>query len=378
MTPDLYEIVRGPMMTGTMLLFAAALFVRVAQFIHATVPSPGTMSGVDWPNATERQPTPENSVLWRKIRTRYRNSIFGMTPFTAWLALVYHGIIAAAILFTEGHNVLLDLSWGIRLPSVPEAVMDGLTVVVLLISAYYLVRRAVLSKMKFPQIGKDFLAILVTTAPFATGFIAYHQWFDHRTVVICHILSGQVMIVFLLYSKLSHTLFFVFGRFLLKGEWNFFSGTRELRPVGRPEGLPSPPGQGDADADVDVDVAYIRHMLDLKKTQIRMMLSYCARCSNCAQSCFFYANNRDASYIPSHKMFATIGALYRKKGKVTRKELESMADICWNKCVLCNRCYCPIGLKIPEMIAWARAICRSQDVYKTYDSAWETEANRHG
>ena len=98
------------------------------------------------------------------------------------------------------------------------------------------------------------------------------------------------------------------------------------------------------------------------------MLLYCARCSNCAKSCFLYANTRDVSYIPSHKVFFSLGKLYRAKGKVQRRDLENMVDTIWNKCVLCERCYCFIGLNIPEMISLARSICRSQGVYKTYDN----------
>ena len=98
-----------------------------------------------------------------------------------------------------------------------------------------------------------------------------------------------------------------------------------------------------------------------------MMLQYCARCSNCAKSCFLYVNTHDASYIPSHKVFASVGKLYSTRGDVSRQDLEAMKDTLWKKCVLCERCYCPVGLKIPEMISLGRAICRSQGVYKTYD-----------
>lgn len=84
-----------------------------------------------------------------------------------------------------------------------------------------------------------------------------------------------------------------------------------------------------------------------------------------------YRKTGDPSYIPSHKVFNSIGKLYRKRGQVNYGELQDMADTAWNKCVLCERCYCPVGLKIPDMIALGRSICRSQGIYRTRDDSFE-------
>jgi len=352
-------------MTGTIILFATCLVYRVGQFFLATfrLSSKTSVYGI---RQTLRFGFRDHirSVLQklRKARTHYRNSVFSMMPFTILLTVVYHAIIVIAIFFTVGHNVLLDLSWGFSFPSIPEKTMDVLAIFVIVVSFYYLMRRAFSAKMRFPVIFRDYLAILATAAPFVTGFMAYHQWFNYRTVIICHMISGQLMLIALLYTKLGHMIFYFFGRVSLRGELNLLRGSRAWKTDRKLEKLPEPV-QGN-----DVDVRYIRYMLDQKKTQMKMMLRYCARCSNCAESCFLYVNNRDASYIPSHKAFASLGKLYRAKGKVQRQDLENMVDTIWNKCVLCERCYCFIGLNIPEMISLARSICRSQGVYKTYDN----------
>jgi len=364
MTWDLYSIIRGPVTTAALLLFTACLIFRVVQFYLAT----SRLA----PRATEKD-TPQTVMFnlqkhiqsvpqqLRKTRTHYRNSIFGMTPFTTWLTVVYHVIITAAVFFAAGHNVLLDLSWGFSFPTIPEKTMDVLTIFVIVVSLYYLIRRAFSAKMKFPLIFRDYLAIIVTAAPFVTGFMAFHQWFDYRTVIICHMISGQLMLLALPYTKLGHLIFFFFGRISLRGELNFLGGSRIWKPNRELHKLPkSVKGNG-------IDHRYIRSLLDQKKTQMKIMLLCCSRCSNCAESCFLYANTRDASYIPSHKVFFSLGKLYHAKGKIERRDLENMVDTIWNKCVLCERCYCPIGLNIPEMISLARSICRSQGVYKTYD-----------
>jgi ferredoxin len=362
---DLYELIRGPVMTGTMILFAACLVYRVGQFFLATIRVPLRTSSLGSRQTSRfgfREPIRSLPQKLRKLRTHYRNSIFSMRPFTIPLTVVYHIVIVVAIFFSEGHNVLLDLSWGLRFPAIPEKTMDALTIFVIVVSLFYLVRRVFSAKMKYPIIFRDYAAILFTAAPFVTGFMAYHQWFNYRTVIICHMISGQLMLLVLPYTKLGHLIFYFFGRFSLRGELNLLHGTRAWKTSRKLEKLPEPV-QGN-----DVDVRYIRQLLNQNKTQMKMMLRYCARCSNCAKSCFLYVHNQDASYIPAHKVFASLGMLYRKKGKVQRQDLKDMVDTIWNKCVLCERCYCFIGINIPEMISLARSICRSQGVYKTYDN----------
>ena len=105
-----------------------------------------------------------------------------------------------------------------------------------------------------------------------------------------------------------------------------------------------------------------------ERPKMRLWLKACAHCSLCAESCFLYTTRgRDPKYIPSHKFIHSIGILYKSKGRVDRKCLEEIGEIVWYRCVLCMRCYCPFGIDIPAMIALARKICRTQDIYRKYD-----------
>lgn len=118
-----------------------------------------------------------------------------------------------------------------------------------------------------------------------------------------------------------------------------------------------------------VDTNEIRRQLDAHKAKMKLSLSVCAHCSLCAESCFlFMANDKAPKYMPSYKFINSIGLLYRRKGRVSVQELEDIRDIVWKDCVLCTRCYCPLGIDIPDMLALARDICRSQNVFHTYDA----------
>lgn len=119
-----------------------------------------------------------------------------------------------------------------------------------------------------------------------------------------------------------------------------------------------------------VDVKKIRKTLYRNKTQISLSLKLCVHCTLCAESCFLYMHQgKDPIYMPSHKFINSLGRLYKKKGEIDRKGLEEIREIVWNRCVLCTRCYCPMGIDIPGMITLTRDICREQGVLPRFDEA---------
>ena len=115
----------------------------------------------------------------------------------------------------------------------------------------------------------------------------------------------------------------------------------------------------------------IRDMLAAQAPRMKRYLSHCMHCSLCAESCFLYMkNDKDPRYMPSYKVLNSLGKLYEKNGRVDRAFLEEIKPIVWKNCALCTRCYCPVGVDVPAMIAFARSICRSQGVYPDDEQSW--------
>jgi nitrate reductase gamma subunit len=129
-------------------------------------------------------------------------------------------------LFLLGHNMLLSQSWGLSFWSLRESVTDVLTVVVIVCAAFFLGRRLFLARVRAITTAYDYLVLLIAVAPFLTGYFAYHQWFDYRTVMTIHILSGVVMLITIPFTKLGHMLFFFLYRFLIGTEYSFARGAR--------------------------------------------------------------------------------------------------------------------------------------------------------
>ena len=112
----------------------------------------------------------------------------------------------------------------------------------------------------------------------------------------------------------------------------------------------------------------IMKIISEKKGMIKLSLSACVHCSICSDSCFlFRLHKNDPTYTPSYKAIHSIGKIYKKKGSLSDDEYEDIKNLIWDKCVLCTRCYCPVGISIPSLISTARTICREKGVYRTYD-----------
>jgi nitrate reductase gamma subunit len=137
---------------------------------------------------------------------------------------LFHLALVLTPFFVLGHNVLLDLTWHISLPSLPEAVADGFTVVVLAGGLFFLLRRIFLARVRAISTAYDYLVLLIATAPFITGFLAYHHLFDYDTVILLHMLFGEIMLMAVPFTKLVHMPFYFINRFLLVHENTMGSG----------------------------------------------------------------------------------------------------------------------------------------------------------
>jgi Fe-S oxidoreductase len=114
----------------------------------------------------------------------------------------------------------------------------------------------------------------------------------------------------------------------------------------------------------------IARMLRKKRDMIRLSLSACVHCSLCSESCFKYrGSGGDPTYTPSYKAINSIGRLYRAKGRLPEAAYAEIKELVWDKCVLCMRCYCPVGVSVPALIAAARSVCRERGVWRDYAEA---------
>jgi len=108
--------------------------------------------------------------------------------------------------------VLLLERWGFSLPTLPEGLADGMTLAVIVAAVFIILRRIALPEVRILTKPYDFLVLAIAVAPFLTGFLAYNQMGSYDFWIVAHVLSGEIMLVAIPFTKLSHFLLFFLSR----------------------------------------------------------------------------------------------------------------------------------------------------------------------
>ncbi|NQU09778.1 hypothetical protein HQ590_03235 [bacterium] len=216
----MYQLARGPLLWLAVIVFVVGVVYRIVQLFVLTK----KREKVAWPSRGVREDSPEE----RKLRPilSLRHSLLGRHPVMAIVSGVFHCCLFAAPLLGRGHNLMLREAWHFSLWSLPDAMTDVLTIVVLLGAFFLLVRRVLIPQVQAVSGSSEYFLLLVTAAPYLTGFLAYHQWWDYRTMITLHMLAAEAMLIAIPCSKLVHMIFFAFVRVLVRNESSPWRGSR--------------------------------------------------------------------------------------------------------------------------------------------------------
>ena len=219
-----HDFIQGPLIWIAVIIFVVGVVFQVIQFFTLTKRKDPVFLGA----ATPSQPKGKKRCFQELTQWVYslRKTVWRTHTSVMVMTSLFHFFLVVTPFFVLGHNILLDRAWGIRFLSLPEWLTDVLTVIVYICAAFFLYRRLFLARVRAITTGYDYLMLLVTLSPFLTGYLAYHQWFDYRMVIFLHILSGEVMLITIPFTKLGHMIFFFLYRFLIGSEYSFSQGTR--------------------------------------------------------------------------------------------------------------------------------------------------------
>jgi nitrate reductase gamma subunit len=80
--------------------------------------------------------------------------------------------------------------------------------------------------VRYVTSASDYIILAIVAAPFITGFLAYYQWFGYQFFLNLHILTGEIMLVAIPFTRLSHMLFAPLTRAYMGSE---FGGVRHAK-----------------------------------------------------------------------------------------------------------------------------------------------------
>ncbi len=215
---DLYNFVTGPLVWAAFIVFIAGSLYRLINMFYLV-------------NKKEKF-----IYTYMSFKYSFRSIFHWIIPFATvnWkrhpvltiVTFAFHTCLIITPVFLLSHAILWDESWNISLWSLPDGVADIMTLVVVGSCIFFLVRRLVLPEVQYVTSASDYLILAIVAAPFITGFIAYHQWVNYQFFMILHIISGEIMLVAIPFTRLSHMLFSPFTRAYMGSE---FGGVRNAK-----------------------------------------------------------------------------------------------------------------------------------------------------
>ncbi len=140
-------------------------------------------------------------------------------PIMTVVTYAFHVCLILTPLFLLAHVVLWEDAWPFAWGYLPEWLTDIMTLVVIFGCLFFLIRRLTVPEVQYVTSVSDYVIIAIVAAPFVTGFFAYHQWFNYPLMMILHIVTGEIMLVAIPFTRLVHMVLAPFTRAYMGSEF---------------------------------------------------------------------------------------------------------------------------------------------------------------
>ena len=206
---DFYSLVEGPLLWIAFLIFVIGSLLRICVFFYVS--------------------RDKDKILYQHLRWKYIfatifrwllpvNKTVAKNPVFTLLAYIFHICLIAVPVWFAGHIFLweesrFEWSW----TPMPDGLADWMTLIFLAIALFLLLRRIISPGIRFISTFSDYVLLIITALPFLTGYFLTHGTLDSydflaNNMQLIHMLSGELMLILIPFTKLSHFVLFFFSR----------------------------------------------------------------------------------------------------------------------------------------------------------------------
>ncbi len=204
----MYDILIGPMAWVSFGVLMMGLVIRILRYIR----------GLDW--KLDRVAYTKNISFG--VKGALRSVVLWLFPFgtRSWrdhpvftvLVFLFHIGLLTVPVFLTAHNILLKEKWGFSLWTLSENAADGIVLLVITTGLLLVLRRVALPEVRKITDANDLTVMLLAITPFVTGYLAHHQASTYGFWLYAHIISGEILLMAIPFTKLSHFALFFMSR----------------------------------------------------------------------------------------------------------------------------------------------------------------------
>jgi nitrate reductase gamma subunit len=208
---DFYHFITGPLAAFSIAVFFGGILYKIISIMYSVYKR-------------------EKFIFsYMSLRYSLRSLIHWLTPFATEnmrqhpymtiVTFVFHSCIFLVPVFLLSHIVLLDESLNIGWRALPDPIADFMTILVIGACVFFGVRRIVSPEVRYLTSTSDFFLLGLAALPFVSGFYAFHQWPGYTYALILHILSGEILLIAIPFTRLSHMIVGLFTRIYTGSEF---------------------------------------------------------------------------------------------------------------------------------------------------------------
>lgn len=199
----MYEFISGPLAVISIIVFIAGSIWKVVSMLKLA-----RKDKVVYP--------------YMDLKFAFRSLLHWVVPFASTnmrkkpemtvLTFAFHFSLILMPLFLLPHNLLIERAFGVSWWTLPKGMADALTLLVIFAGVVLLIRRLSNPIIQYVTYPSDYLILAIAIMPFITGFLAYHHLLPYKPMSMLHMLTGELMLVAIPFTRLAHMLYFAFTR----------------------------------------------------------------------------------------------------------------------------------------------------------------------
>ena len=206
---DVYSIAEGPLLWIAFLIFIVGSLVRAALFFL---------------ESKQKDKIIYQHFNWQHVLSSIArwllpiNKTVPKNPVVSILGYLFHICLIVLPIWVYQHVVYWEISrfeWSWA--PIPEALADAMTLMFIAIAVFFLIRRIISPDIRLLSSFSDYALLVVTALPFVSGYFSAHGTLDNilffkTHMQLIHILSGELVLILIPFTKLSHFILFFFSR----------------------------------------------------------------------------------------------------------------------------------------------------------------------
>ncbi|MCK4835276.1 MAG: 4Fe-4S dicluster domain-containing protein [Candidatus Aminicenantes bacterium] len=187
---DIVSFIEGPLVEAVLILFGVGILARII-FSFTVIIRSDRFKRFKWKHLL--------ATMGRSLAPFHR--ALKKKPFYTLLRYIFHICLIVVPVFFYGHIVLWESSWlELSWQSIPDIVADWMTIIFILLSVFFLLRRVLVSHLRRSSSSGDYVLILIGILTFLSGYFLTHGTLDSIPFFLdnmqtLHIFFGEAMII---------------------------------------------------------------------------------------------------------------------------------------------------------------------------------------